>query len=62
MPTVKAHGSKQDKQNLFYRDEQDIQDKNEIFCRLNQKLSILFILSIPVNFVFESFTVFYFAQ
>jgi hypothetical protein len=45
--------------NIFYRDGQDIQDKNEIKSRLNQKPFILFI---PVNFVFEGFIVLYFAQ
>jgi hypothetical protein len=37
---------------FFYRDEQDIQDKNTIGFMLNQKPFILLILSIPVNFVF----------
>jgi hypothetical protein len=55
-------GAKQDKQTFFYRDEQDIQDKNKIVFRLYKKPLILFILSIPVNFVFEGFVVIYFAK
>jgi hypothetical protein len=43
----------------FYMDGQDIQDKNKIVFRLNNKPFILFILSIPVNFAFEGFIFFY---
>ena len=41
--------TKQEKQNIFYRDEQDIQDKIKIVLWLIAKFFILFILSIPVN-------------
>jgi hypothetical protein len=37
----------------FYRDEQDIQDKIKVVFGLNPRSFILFILIIPVNFVFE---------